>query len=242
MSQSLGDERVVKLLGELLALLVEIALKAQRKSDARVMVRHEALRRVDRDGDDLLGGVVRDFLDVHAAFGRGDHGNAARRTVHQHGEVIFALDIDTVGHIEAIDLLTRFASLHRHQRVAEHFLRVASTSSSALGEPHAAFGILGQFLELALAASTGMDLRLHHVKRPGQLLGAFDGFFNRQRRIAVGHGDTVLFEQFLGLVFMDVHGSLIPLLCEPGCRRAGNAAKQTGERFRRMRLSTSRST
>jgi hypothetical protein len=34
-------------------------------------------RRIDGEGDDLLGRVVGDLLDVHAAFGRDDEGDAA---------------------------------------------------------------------------------------------------------------------------------------------------------------------
>jgi hypothetical protein len=56
----------------------------------------------------------------------------------------------------------------------------------ALGQAHAALGIGAQFLELALAASTGVDLRLHDIERPGQLLCGFDRFFHGQAAMPLG--------------------------------------------------------
>ena len=54
---------------------------------------------------DLLGRVVRDVLDVHAAFGRDDDGDAAGLAVDQQSEVEFLRDVDAVGDVEAVDLL-----------------------------------------------------------------------------------------------------------------------------------------
>jgi hypothetical protein len=64
---------------------------------------------------------------------------------------------------------------------------LASTSSidCASRTPPLASG--RELLELALAAPAGVDLRLDHVKRPGKLLGAFDRFLDRARRIACGN-------------------------------------------------------
>jgi hypothetical protein len=50
-----------------------------------------------------------------------------------------------------------------------------------------------------------VDLRLDDIERPGELLGAGDGFFNGQGRIARRNGDAELGQQFLGLILMDVH-------------------------------------
>jgi hypothetical protein len=49
---------------------------------------------IDREGHDLLGRVVRDLLDVHAAFGRGDEGDAAGLAVDQHREIEFLGDVE----------------------------------------------------------------------------------------------------------------------------------------------------
>jgi hypothetical protein len=40
------------------------------------------------------------------------------------------------------------------------------------GQPHAALGVRAEFLELALAATAGMDLAFHHPERSGQLVGS----------------------------------------------------------------------
>lgn len=50
-----------------------------------------------------------------------------------------------------------------------------------------------------------MDLGFHDIKRPGQLLGGIDRFVDGHRGIAGGHGHAEFREQFLGLVFVDVH-------------------------------------
>ena len=153
---------------------------------------------------------MRDRLDVHPAFGRDDESNAAGGAVDQQREVEFLRDIDPVSHVETVDLLAGIAGLDRHQRVAEHFLRMAFNFVERKCEPHAALRICGQFLELALAASAGMDLCLDDIQRSGQLFGGSDGFLNRKRGMTVGHGDPVFLEQFLGLVFVDVHLGVIP--------------------------------
>jgi hypothetical protein len=108
--------------------------------------------------------VVGDFLDVHPAFGRDDH--AASGAVNHQRKVVFLSDINAIGHVEAVDLLG-FTGLHGDQGVAEHFLSEAFDFLDALGEAHAALGVGRQFLELALAAAAGVDLRLDDIERPG---------------------------------------------------------------------------
>ena len=171
------------------------------------MMRLEALRRIDGDGGDLLGRIVRHILDIHAAFGRNDQGDAVAGAVDQHREVEFLVDIDAVGDIKPVDLLACIAGLDRHQRVAEHLLGVGFDIGERMGQPHAALGIRAQFLELALAAPAGVDLRLHHIKRPGQLLCARNCLIDRQRGMARRNADAEFRQQFLGLIFMDVHVS-----------------------------------
>ncbi len=72
-----AEERLVERGGDLAGLLGEIAGQAQRCADAAAMMRHEAGRGIDGDRVDLLGRVVRDGLDVHAAFGRDDQRDPA---------------------------------------------------------------------------------------------------------------------------------------------------------------------
>ena len=70
------------------------------------------------------------------------------------------------------------------------------TSSTELGDLHAA----------ALAAAAGMDLRLDHPDRPAQRAGGLLGLLGRVGDLAAQHGDAVLLEQRLRLIFVDVHG------------------------------------
>ena len=76
-------------------------------------MRHEAGRRIDREGVDLLGRVVRHLLDVHAALGRGDEGDAAGLPVDEQREVEFLGDVDAVGDVEPVDLLALRPGLDR---------------------------------------------------------------------------------------------------------------------------------
>ena len=69
-----ADEGLVKAAEHLPRLLGEIAGKAERRGHFAAVVRHQSGRRIDGDGADLLGRLVRDLLDVHAAFGRSDDG------------------------------------------------------------------------------------------------------------------------------------------------------------------------
>ena len=50
-----------------------------------------------------------------------------------------------------------------------------------------------------------MDLRLYHIERSGQKLGTGHRFVNRKRGVTCGNGNAKLCEQFLALIFMDVH-------------------------------------
>ncbi len=154
---------------------------------------------------DLLRRVVRDGLDVHAALGRDDEGDAPARPVDQQREVEFLVDPHAVGDVEPVDLLARGAGLDRYQRVAEHVRRRGADLLRGLRQPHAALASGGSSLNLPFSAPAGMDLRLHHIERPGQLRRRRDGLVDAQRGIARGHGDAEFGEQFLGLIFVDVH-------------------------------------
>ncbi len=74
------------------------------------------------------------------------------------------------------------------------------------GQADATLRFGGQFLELALAAPTGVDLRLHDIERPGQLLGGFDGFIDRESGVTGGDRRAIFRQQFLRLIFVNVHG------------------------------------
>ena len=150
---------------------------------------------------------MRDLLDIHPALGTGDHRHLSAGPVDKKGEVIFLRNINTIGDVEPVDLLALLARLGGHQRVAEHRARVALDVLDAMGQPHATLRVDLKFLKLSLAASAGVDLRLHHVERAGQLLRGLDRLLHAHRRMAFGHRDAMIGEELLGLVFVDVHGA-----------------------------------
>ena len=100
-----ADEGIVQFGQHLRRLFGEVALEAERGGDGAAVVRHQPGRRIDGDGLDLLRRVVGDRLDIHAAFGRGDDGDAAGLAVDQQCEIEFLGDVDAVGDVEALDLL-----------------------------------------------------------------------------------------------------------------------------------------
>src|SRR5690606_12313863 len=57
----------------------------------------------------------------------------------------------------------------------------------------------------SLAATAGVDLRLHDPDRAVQFLGDRFGFLRRVRDVAARHRHVVTPEQCLGLILVDVH-------------------------------------
>ena len=169
------------------------------------MVRHHAGRRIDREGQNLLGGVVGHLLDVHAAFRRDDESDLAGGAVDEHRQVEFGVDIGAVLDVEAVDLLSGLAGLDRHKGVAEHLLGEFLDLVDGLGEAHAALLAGGGFLELALAAAARMDLGLHDPERSAEFLGGGLCLVGREDGLAAGDGQAEFLQDCLALIFMDVH-------------------------------------
>ena len=211
-----GDEGVVELRGQLLGLLGKIAFEAERLRDMAAVMRHHAGGGIDRESHDLLRRIMRHLLDVHASFGRNHIGDARCLAIDQHREIEFLCDVGAVFDVETIDLLACRAGLHRHQSLAEHVLREACNFIHRLREPHAALRIRRQFLELALAATTGVNLRLHHIDRTGQRLRCGNRFVDCEGRRSRRHRHTEIFQDSLALILVNVHGAL-PLEPGPEC-------------------------
>ena len=84
--------------------------------------------------------------------------------------------------------------------------------------PHLVLG--GAELDAArLAAGAGVDLRLHRPARAADLRGPIDRLLGAVRHPAARDGDAEVGEEFLGLVFVDVHRSLLVTRRQPGARR-----------------------
>ena len=99
----LGDEGVIEALDHLAHLLGGIAFELQGGGDLIADIGRIAGGRLDLERLDLVRRLVRDFLDVHAAFGGDDEGDAAGGAVHQGGQIKLALDRRAVLDIEPLD-------------------------------------------------------------------------------------------------------------------------------------------
>ena len=86
------------------------------------------------------------------------------------------------------------------------FAAMSRTSSIELRDLHAA----------ALAAAAGVDLRLHDPHLAAELLRRLDRLVDGERGNAARRGHAVLAEDFLALVFVDVHGRLARRACADG--------------------------
>jgi len=105
------------------------------------------------------------------------------------------LDVGAVFDVQAANLLTFGAGLVSHQLHAQNLLGQLLHVLDGLGNLHAA----------ALAAATSVDLGLHHPHGSTQLLGCFNSLLHGKRRNATGNGHTKLAQDFLALVFMNLH-------------------------------------
>ncbi len=139
------DEGLVEDREELFGVGLGFAFELQgRRSSVGEICGGDAGFRIDRDVDDLFRRVVRDSLDVHAAFGRNDEGDLADGAVDEQRKIEFAVDVGAVLDVEAVDLLAGRAGLRRHQRVAEHVLGMSLGFIDREGKTNAALGIGGR--------------------------------------------------------------------------------------------------
>jgi hypothetical protein len=130
----------------------------------------------------------------------------ATSAVDEQCQVEFLGDVGAVGDVQPVDLLAVLAGLDGDQRVAEHVGCGGTDLVERARQADAALGLGRQFLELAFAATAGVDLRLDHPERPGELARGFDSLVDGHRGVAGGDRHAELGEQFLRLVFVDVHG------------------------------------
>ena len=164
------EESGIELGDEAFRLLGEVAGKPERAGGGAAVMGHDPGRRIDSEAMDLFRRVVGDILDIDAALGREDERHPALLPVDERRQVELLVDRRAVLDVEPVDLLAVGAGLHRHQRRAQHLLGESLDFIDRLGEPNAAFVARRGFLEAALAAPAGVDLALHHPKRPAELL------------------------------------------------------------------------
>jgi hypothetical protein len=150
---------------------------------------------------------MRHVLDRHAALGRGDDRDPRGLAVDQEGQVEFLGDVRAVLDVDAVDLLAGLAGLDGDEGAAQHLAGEFGGLSDRAGEADAALLAGFGLLEVALAAATGVDLRLHHPERPVEFAGSGLGVFGLQDDAAVRDRDAVAAQQCFRLVFVDVHGA-----------------------------------
>ena len=78
-------------------------------------------------------------------------------------------------------------------------------SKNFAGETSHVFDRLGNFHPAALAAPPRMDLRLDHHDRPVERFCRLDRFVDRERRNAARRGHAEAAQNFLALIFVDLH-------------------------------------
>ena len=152
-------------------------------------------QRIDELGDDFFWRAVRHFFNVHAAFARRDKGNLLAGSVSHDRHVIFFVYVGAIFYIETTYFLAFRTSLMGFELHAQDLARQTFNVVNGFRHFHAA----------ALAASTGVDLGLHHPNRAAQFLSGFHRFLNRKRWNAAGNGHAKLTQDFLALVLVNLH-------------------------------------
>ena len=141
---------------------------------------------------------MRHFLDVHAAFAGGHHGDLLGATIGDDGDVVFLLDVGALFDIETANLLACGPGLVRDQLHAEH----------VAGELLHVLDGLGHLHTTALATAAGMNLCLDHPHGASQLLGGFHGFLHGECRNSPWDRHAELTQDFLALILMNLHAVL----------------------------------
>ena len=190
-----GDEGLVELVDQRHALLHLIALKTERIGDLAPVKAADARRRINIEAQNLFRRLLRHFLDVHAAFGGNDEGDARGGAVNQNGKVEFAVDGGTFLDIEAVHFLAVGTRLVRHERRPEKPLCFLLDVFNRLHDLDAT----------RLAAAARMDLRLDDPDRPAEFVRFRNRLFRCERRMSARYRHAILRKHGLGLVFVNIH-------------------------------------
>ena len=113
-------------------------------------------------------------------------------------DVVFLLDVGAFLDVQAAHLLAFGAGLVRLQLHAEDL------AGQLLQVVHRA----RELDAAALAAAAGVDLGLDDPDAAAEFLSGFHRLLHRERGVAARHGHAELAQEFLALVFVDLHGSV----------------------------------
>ena len=91
-------------------------------------------------------------------------------------------------------------------------------------------GASGQLHATALTPATRVDLRLDHPHRAAQLLRRFQRLLHIECRVAAGHWHVELAQDFLALVFVNLH---VGLFVSSGRKRRSGLFSRCGRRVHR---------
>ena len=181
---------------------------------------------IDFDPEDLVGGLLGDFFDVHAALSAGHDHHATYRTIEKNRQVQLALDVAAFLDEDPPDDLARWPGLLRHQDVAEDLRRDLAGVGRRLRQLHAArFVVLGKALSLevrrehlrrlalvrddrARAAAARVNLGLHDDDGGAEIPRGLFGVGRFLDHDVTRHAHAVLSQQGLALVFVEIHSPL----------------------------------
>ena len=201
----LVGEQLVKFAQDLHAGLDLRALQTQTEGHATAVEILKTRGGIDIKGQDLLGRVMGHVFDVHAAFGGRHDRNPAVFAVDQHGKIELTLNIAAVFDVDAVDLLACRTGLDGDKGAAQHLAGKFSGLTDRAGQAHAAFFASLRLFEMALATTTGMDLRFDNPKRAIQFTRGGFGLFGFGDDTTVGNRDAIAAQKRLGLIFVNIH-------------------------------------
>jgi hypothetical protein len=139
------------------------------------------------------------LLDLHAALAAGQQRHALSTAINHHTDIEFLADLRAFLDQQAPHHLAVRAGLVRDQMHAQYLLRCAAHL----------FLRARHLYTSTLATSAGMDLRLHHPHRTAQLLSSSQRLINTETRHPTRSRDAELAQNFLALVFVNLHIVLI---------------------------------
>ncbi len=171
--------------------------------DLAALVGLQANAGMDELFADLLGSLLGDFFDVHAAFGGGDDGVAAGAAIEEDGEVVFLGNVNGLGDEDFAHELAFRAGLMSDKGLAKHLAGDVLRFFGCLDEMYAAFEAV---LEGAFATATGMNLSFDDESTCTDFACGGARFLRCAGDDAFRTGDAEFFKQLLGLILVDVHG------------------------------------